>query len=223
MEEGQIDAAFGCGLPYVWKAAETDPKICLLAAPVMPATRYQDQPVYFSDIIVRQNSPYQTFEDLRGARFVFNQTISFSGYVLPLHFMLKTGRAGQPFFGQTLESGSHANSMDWVEDGQAEASAIDSVVLEMEFKQRPERRAAFRVIESLGPAGMPPLMAATRLPVEHRQRLTQALEAMHQNPGGQAILAEGGVRRFASVTDRNYDDVRQTLRALEQAGISKLL
>ncbi len=219
--EGRIEAAFGCGLPYVWKAAEAAPAVRLMAAPVLPAARYNDQPIYFSDIIVRYDSPYQTFEDLRGATFAYNQRVSFSGYVLPLYYLLKAGRPGG-FFGKALASGSHAVSMDWVENGQADAAAIDSVVLEMEVNQRPHRASAFRVIESLGPAGMPPVMSAAQLSDEAHSRLTHALVTMHEHPQGKAILARGGVRRFAPVTDRNYDDIRQMLRALEEAGQSEL-
>lgn len=219
--EGRIEAAFGCGLPYVWKAAGPSPTVRLMAAPVLPAARYNDQPVYFSDVIVRNDSPYRAFEDLRGATFAYNQTVSFSGYVLPLYHMLKTGRT-DGFFGQTVASGSHAVSMDWVESGQADAAAIDSVVLEMERLQHPQRTAAFRVIESLGPAGMPPVMTAVRLDDETHQKLAQALVTMHTHAEGQTILARGGIRRFASVTDHNYDDIRWMLQALKEAGLSEL-
>ncbi len=219
--EERIEAAFGCGLPYVWKSAEAQPTVRLMAAPVLPAARYNDQPIYFSDVIVRSHSPFRKFEDLRGAAFAYNQTVSFSGYVLPLHYLWQTGRANG-FFGKASESGSHAISMDWVEGGQVDSAAIDSVVLEMELKQRPQRATAFRVVESLGPAGMPPVMATTRLNEVEHQQLTRALVTMHQHPTGQAILEKGGVRRFAPVTDRNYDDIRRILHALKEAKASEL-
>ncbi len=219
--ERQIEAAFGCGLPYVWKAAEASPSVCLMAAPVLPAARYGDRPVYFSDVVVRADSPCQTFADLRGATFAYNQAISFSGYVLPLYHLLTLGQT-DGFFGATVASGSHAVSMDWVERGRADAAAIDSVVLEMELAQRPERAGAFRVVASLGPAGMPPVMAAARLPDDEREKLTQALIKMRTTEQGQAILKRGGVRRFAPVADRNYDDLRQMLQALQRARVTEL-
>ncbi len=221
LSDGRVDAVFGCGLPYVWKAAESAPSVALLAAPVMPAARYHDQPIYYSDVIVRADSALHTFDDLRGATFAYNQAISFSGYVLPRHHLLETGRPAD-FFGRSVATGSHAASMDWVEDGRADTAAIDSVVFDMEMAQRPERQAALRVIESLGPAGMPPVMASTRLSEAHRGNLTAALLDMHARPEGRAILERGGVRRFARVTDRNYDGIRQRLRALEAAGVGDL-
>ncbi|MGH2521698.1 MAG: phosphate/phosphite/phosphonate ABC transporter substrate-binding protein [Anaerolineales bacterium] len=219
--EGQIEAAFGCGLPYVWKAAEESPSVRLMAAPVLPAERYQDRPVYFSDVIVRADAPFNTFADLRGATFAYNQAVSFSGYVLPLYHLLTLGETNG-FFGKTVASGSHAASMNWVESGQADAAAIDSVVLEMELAQRPERASAFRVVASLGPAGMPPVITSTRLDPETHARLTRALVSMHTDERGRGILRQGGVRRFAPVTDRNYDDIRQMLAALREAGVKEL-
>lgn len=218
----RIEAAFGCGLPYVWKAAEPSPTVRLMAAPVLPAARYNDQPVYFSDVVVRHDSPYHALEDLRGATFAYNQAVSFSGYVLPRYHLLTLGETLDSFFGQTVATGSHAVSMNWVESGRAEAAAIDSLVLEMELAQRPERAKSFRVIASLGPAGMPPVIAATRLGDEAYGQLTRALVEMHTTEQGQAILRPGGVRRFAPVTDRNYDDIRRMLAALEQAGVTEL-
>ena len=218
---GQIEAVFGCGLPYVWKAAEPSPAVRLMAAPVLPAERYGDQPIYYSDVIVRADSPYRVFEDLRGTTFAYNQTVSFSGYVLPLHHLLTLGATGG-FFGAVVASGSHAVSMDWVESGRVAAAAIDSAVLEMELAQRPERARVFRVVARLGPAGMPPLIASARLGDDARESLTRALVDMHTTERGQAILKQGGVRRFARVTDRNYDDIRRILQALAEAGVSEL-
>ena len=109
--------------------------------------------------------------------------------------------------------------MDWVESGRAEAAAIDSVVLEMEMAQRPRRAQSLRVVASLGPAGMPPVMVATRLGEAAHAQLTRALVEMHTSAPGQAIMRSGGVRRFARVTDRNYDDIRRMLAAVEKAGV----
>jgi phosphonate transport system substrate-binding protein len=213
--QSALDGAFGCGLPYVWKAAEPDSSVRLMAAPVMPAARYRDRPIYYADVIVRRDSTFKTLADLRGASFAFNQTISFSGYVLPLYHWLTLGEHLPIFFGRLIETGSHANSMDWVESGQADAAAIDSVVLDMEYLQQPDRAGVFRTLASCGPASIPPVIASARLDPEVHARLTRALVTMHTTERGRATLRLGGVRRFAAVTDRDYDDIRRMSRAAE--------
>lgn len=215
VDEGRIQVVFTCGLPYARKADRQPPLLCLLAAPVLAEQRYQDRPIYFSDIIVRADSAYQTFEDLRGARFAYNETYSWSGYVLACYYLRSLGES-TAFFGEMVASGSHANSMAWVADGLADAAAIDSVVLAMEAMQRPERVAAFRVIEQLGPSPMPPVAASTRLDESLYQGLKQALLRMHTDRRGQAILKQGGARRFAPVGDHDYDSIRQIIRTLPE-------
>jgi phosphonate transport system substrate-binding protein len=212
---GALAGAFGCGLPYVWRAAEPEPVVRLLAAPVMPAARYGDRPVYFADVIVRAGSHFHTLADLRGATFAFNEEISMSGYVLPRYHWLTHGEDLLTFFSRCVKTGAHANSMDWVEQGQADCTAIDSVVLEMEWLQRPARRESFRIVTSGGPAAMPPVMASARLDPQIHHALTEALIAMHTTERGRAVLSVGGVRRFARVIDSDYDDIRRMMKAVE--------
>ncbi len=66
LRDGSVDVAFLCGLPYVRLCAEQPGVLRPLAAPVLDEARYQDRPVYFSDVIVRRDSPFRSFGDLRG-------------------------------------------------------------------------------------------------------------------------------------------------------------
>jgi phosphonate transport system substrate-binding protein len=202
---GDLEAAFTCGLPYVRHYAAEGARP--LGAMVMAGERYSDRPVYFSDVIVAAVSPFQQFDDLRGAIFAYNQPESFSGYVLPRHHLRQRGQ-GPDFFGAWQTTGSHADSMNWVASGRAGAAAIDSVVLDMEFRQRPERARQLRVVASIGPMPMPPVVAAARLDPATHARLVQALTTMHRDPSGQEILEGAGVRRFAPMADDDYDPIR---------------
>ena len=80
-----VDAAFICGLAYVELVrlgrADLDP----IAAPVLRGERYGDRPVYYSDVIVRRDSPYHRFADLRGRSWSFNEPYSHSGYGVTLY------------------------------------------------------------------------------------------------------------------------------------------
>jgi len=216
VDSGQIQVVFTCGLPYVRKADLNPPLLQLMAAPVMAAPRYQNQPVYFSDIIVRADAPYQTFDQLQGATFAYNEAHSLSGYMLPCYHLLTLGKTGR-FFEKTVQSGSHAVSMNWVAQGRADAAAIDSVVLEMERHQRPNHASPFRVIEQIGPNPMPPVAASTQLNEKHRHNLRQALVNMHADPLAAAILGQAAVRRFAAVVDSDYNPIRHIIRTLQES------
>src|ERR671927_1365181 len=77
--EDQADIGFVCGLPYVNLARQNLSPIELLAAPVLRGDRYRGQPIYFSDVIVRSDSPFQSFADLRGCMWSYNDRDSHSG------------------------------------------------------------------------------------------------------------------------------------------------
>src|SRR5436305_15120098 len=71
-DAGQIHICWICGLPYVWKADQGHPLLELLVALVMQGARYQNRPVYFSDVLVRRTSRLYTFADLRDERRTTN-------------------------------------------------------------------------------------------------------------------------------------------------------
>lgn len=218
VEREEIQIVFTCGLPYVGKADKMPPRLRLLAAPVLAAERYQNQPVYFSDVIVRADSPHFTLADLAGATFAYNEIHSFSGYISVWGHLLRLG-LGVHFFGEWRPSGTHADSMDAVAQGRVAAAAIDSVVLEMELWQRPERANTFRVIERIGPYPMPPVAAVAGLAAAPFQQVRQALLGMHETEPGRAILHSQQFRGFTTVSDQDYDPIRQVVRELDLAGL----
>jgi phosphonate transport system substrate-binding protein len=82
-------------------------------------------------------------------------------------------------------------------------------VLELATAAEPGLTADLRVLETWGPAAMPPLLASTRVPAATRRVLTDALLTMHHHPAGRAALALGSASRFAPVRDQDYDPIRR--------------
>src|ERR1700694_6022776 len=97
----EVDVGFICGLPYVQFMRRREPPIDLLAAPVLQGKRYGGRPVYFSDVIVRRDSSFRKFADLRGCSWSYNEPLSHSGYgVTRYHLARLGGRKGE--FGQVV-------------------------------------------------------------------------------------------------------------------------
>lgn len=209
LDAGELDVAWICSLPYTWRAASG---IELLAAPVMEGERYGDRAIYFSDVVVRTETPYRCFEDLRGSRWAYNEPHSHSGYNVVRYHMGRSG-IGDRFFGSVTESGAHQESLRLILDAEVDASAIDSMVLEREMAIRPNQYAGrLRTLAILGPSPAPPWVTRADLPVEIRLRLREALLGMHQCEEGKEILRAGNTRRFATVVDRDYDLIREMER-----------
>ncbi|MEM9461749.1 MAG: PhnD/SsuA/transferrin family substrate-binding protein [Myxococcota bacterium] len=217
LESGAVDVGFVCGLPYVLLHDRDPPPVHLLAAPVMKAARYQGKPKYYSDLIVGRDSEIQTLHDLRGRTYAFNEELSNSGYNMPRWRLLELGlRDG--FFGKVVRSGSHEESISMVADGRADGSFVDSLVLEYDRAHGLGGADRVRVVESVGPAGIPPVVVSDKVPPDLRERLQGVLLRMHEDPRGQGILNRALVARFVEVGDDNYDDIRTMMRRAEDTG-----
>lgn len=209
LDAGAIDVAWICGAPYV-RRVDAGADIELLAAPIWAGERYGDQPVYFSDVVVRRDSRFATFADLRGAVCAYNEPGSFSGYEAMRHHLAAQGLDGN-FFAAWVESGAHSRSLELVCSGAADVAAIDSTVLEAASARRPQLQDALRVLAVLGPNPMPPWVVSRRVAPATRARLRELFTAMHADNAGRAILQAGGIARFVAVTDVDYGPTRWAL------------
>lgn len=213
---GRIDIAWICGRPYVRLVDEGAP-IELLVAPVMAGERYAGRSIYFSDVVVRRDSPHKRFADLRGCSWAYNEPGSQSGYHITRYHLTRLGETGR-FFGRVVASGAHLRSLQMVRDGDIDASAIDSTVLEWEVARDPSLVERIRVIEALGPSPIPPLVASGPRVRALATDLRAALLDMAETDEGRAVLEMGGLMRFAAVTDNDYQPIRDMEK--ESVGIA---
>ncbi len=213
--EGQVDVAFICGLPYVRMTSQNTCPVELLAAPVLMGERYLHRPIYFSDVIVRSDSPYTSFDDLGGCVWAYNERVSHSGCNLVCYSLLERGKSPD-YFGKTVKSGSHLRSLDMVLEGEADAAAIDSHLLDVLRSKDEELAARLRVIEMLGPSSIPPMVISKRLNDELKCKLREVLVTMHLDNCGAEGLRDGLIERFVVVTDEDYGDIRRMLETVKE-------
>ncbi len=217
LDSGVIDLAWICGTPYVRRVDTLQPTVTLLVAPVQAAARYGGRPVYFSDVVVRAQSPLHHFADLRGRRWGYNEPNSHSGYFLFRSYLVERGET-TAFFGQIVETGGHQQSLALILGGQLDASAIDSTVLDLLLRDDPALATDIRLIATLGPSSGPPWVASLQLEATLREQVRAALLAAHTQQRGQAALAAGGLARFAAVDDQDYNDIRRMAALAALAG-----
>ncbi|MFC2031457.1 phosphate/phosphite/phosphonate ABC transporter substrate-binding protein [Chloroflexota bacterium] len=214
LDDGQIHVGWICGLPYVRRADQAQPTVALLAAPVMRAGRYEDRPIYFSDVVVRQDSRYAECSDLRGGTWAFNEPGSQSGYMISRYHLATLGET-EGYFGRVVRAGSHLRALEMILNGRVDAAAIDSTVLELELASRPELGKLLRTVEVLGPSPIPPWVANRGLPVATRTAIRRRFLEMHQDVEGREILSRGQTARFVWVRDLDYDPIREMARQAE--------
>jgi phosphonate transport system substrate-binding protein len=209
------DVGFLCGLQYVHMKNRPVCPVELLVAPVLQGQRYQHRPIYYSDVIVQSESLYTCFDDLQGCTWAYNECVSHSGYNLVCYNLLKRDKMPH-YFGKTIATGSHLQSLQAVLDGKADGAPIDSHLLDVLQQERPEIAARIRIVDSLGPSTIPPLVISTRLGENMKQLIQTALLSMHKDPYAAKELHKGRIECFVPVQNGDYDDIR-TMFALAQS------
>ncbi|GCF07430.1 PhnD/SsuA/transferrin family substrate-binding protein [Dictyobacter arantiisoli] len=217
LQSGQADIGFLCGLLYTRIQATGEHPVELLAAPVLQGARYQERPIYFSDVIVNRTSPFKNWADLRRSTWAYNEEASHSGYNLVQYSLLER-QEDNHYFGKTIKSGAHLQSLQMVLTGQADATAIDSHILDVVLHRDPQIAAQIRIIDQFGPSSIPPVVAARHLPLEIKQAIQNLLSTAHEEPRLAQSLQAANIQRFVPVRDSQYDDIRHMYARVQGSG-----
>lgn len=200
--EDRLDIAFICGLPFIRNHRFASNQLEAIVAPVMQAKRYQNRPVYFSDIIVAADSSFKKLDDLKGKTWCYNDLGSNSGYYLLLHRLIEAGKTSS-FLGKATKSGSHQNSIGLVAEGVVNYAAIDSTVLEQELRNYPT--IPLRIIESIGSNPMPPIVAAQHLGASLIESVQQAL--LNADLQLRSLMDKAQIQNYVAVNSEDYEAI----------------
>jgi phosphonate transport system substrate-binding protein len=211
----EADVAFMCAPSFVWLRDLRPPPVELLGVlPVFDDERNQGKPVYFCDVVVRNDAPIQAFSGLEGGTWAYNDACSLSGYYSLLDKLAESS-ADESFFDNIFCSGSHLNSIKAVLNGRADAAAIDSNVLRIRFREAPALREELRVVESWGPYPIQPVVVSSALRPDLKQRLRSAFLSTEQDQQTRRTLKQFGLSRFVAADQRAYSfDAHKDLAVL---------
>lgn len=202
IRSGGSDLAFVCGGAYV--EGERDFGMELLVAP-----QVEGQTVYYSYVIVSDDSPVQSLADLRGHSFAFSDPLSNSGHLAPRWLLHEIGETPETFFDKTIFTYSHDNSIQAVADHLVAGAAVDSLVYDYLLAQGSTYATHTRIIDRAGPYGIPPVVVHPEIDPALRETLRTVLLEMDATPPGQAILAELRIDRFVEIETAAYDGIRR--------------
>lgn len=219
VRHAEVDFAFLCGLPYVRLKREDSAAVEALAAPIVQGERYEERPIYFSDLIVPAQSPATSFVDLRGRSWAYNEPDSHSGYLITLSTLVEMGET-PAFFERWEMTGLHQESIRRVAAAEVEGSAVDSHVLAVEVRDHPELADQIRVIGTFGPSTIQPLVATAAVPAGLRANVTEIVAGLGSIRTERDRLSAGMVERFVAIDDSAYADIRSRLHGVETAGFA---
>lgn len=202
VQSGAVDAALVCGGAYVEGALE-------FGMQALVASRKFGQPFYSSYLIVPADSPAEHLADLEGGSFAFTDPLSNSGRLVPLFEVSRLGNDPEGFFGTTLFTNGHDNSIHAVVDGLVDGAAVDSWVYEDMVAAQSEVRDRTKILERWGPFGAPPVVVGPAVDPELRDQLRSVLLGMSEDPSARPVLDALGLDGFSPMDPELYAGVER--------------
>lgn len=196
----QIDLAFICSGPYA--TGKDRYGFHALAVPQIDG-KY----LYHSYLIVQKDSSYRAFSDLKGKTFAFTDPDSNTGRLVPAYWLSLQGETPENYFGRTVYTYSHDNSIMAVAMNLVDGAAVHGQIWEFYNHRNPVYTSKTRVIKKSTGFGNPLLVAGRHLPSETKKGISELLFAMHQDRRGKKILDELMIERFVTPDDRWYEPI----------------
>ena len=211
-----LGCVFMCGYPIALGLADVIP----LAAPVPRAPWAEGRPVYRSDLIVREDSPWQTLEESFGARAGWTVEHSHSGFNAFRHHLLQYRSEQRPrlYAHMTGNLVTARRVLDAVREGEIDIGPLDAFWHLLIARHQPELVRGVRVLAATDTAAMPALVAAADTPDDVTQALRAALVGACTRPWFSALATELQITGFAAVTAADYARTLAWDREAQAAG-----
>jgi ABC-type phosphate/phosphonate transport system substrate-binding protein len=175
--DNELFLAQTCGYPLTHALAG---RVELLAVPCYSALELPPTQ-YCSLVLVAEDSPAATLEDLRRSRVAYNSDESQSGFSTLRHLIAPLSEGGR-FFQTAIKSGSHFRSIEMVAAGEADCCAVDGVTYHLAARHAPEKTKGVRVLARTADAPNLPYITASGRSVEELTRMRAALTKAMEDP-----------------------------------------
>jgi phosphonate transport system substrate-binding protein len=187
--------------------------------PIAAATDNEGYAAYHSVIVVKSDSAFSSFQDLKGRSLAFADPNSTSGYVAPSFFLREQGVDLARHFGKTGFAGNHENAVIAVVNGTYDAAVTwwtneqRSNFLRMEGKGMIPK-GAVRVVWKSPALPESPWAIHTDLPADLKADVRSALMAFPTaDAAGWRALTDGKSKGLVEVHHADYEPVVRMIQA----------
>ena len=202
-----LGCAFMCGYPIALGLADVTP----IAAPLIDAPWAGGRPVYRSDLIVREDSPWSRLEESFQGRVGWTVDHSHSGFnALRRHLLpyLRTGRTSV-YAAVTGHLVTARTILDSVRDGRIDIGPLDAYWHMLLRERRPELVQGVRTLVSTEVAPAPAFVAGPGVPADHVERMAAAFERAAAGVGFADFARRLKITGFSRVTRASYAPMLQ--------------
>ncbi len=201
-------AVFMCGLPQSLAA----PRPALVAAPVPSPSAYRGRACYWTDLVVRADSGFETLEQTFGHRLALTSPESQSGYAAPLHALMAHAGTAPLYREVVAPVFTPMGALRAVIDGHADVAPLDSYALALMRRHAPDLVAQVRVVASTEPTAVPAFVASGAA----SPAVVEAFLAADRQADSRTLMEPLLLTRFERPDAAGYDALRQrfeTMRA----------
>ena len=196
---------FMCGLPF----SRSDPRLELIAAPVPSPADFHGLPQYWSEMVVRKDSTFQSIEDTFGGRIALTVPDSQSGCLAAMYYLMSIAHRPAPYREVIPPQVTPLGAICAVVDGEADVAPIDSYALCLLQKYRRDLTSQLRSIARTPRTPIPPLVASTAGFAGLTAAFLEADRIAAMTPLMEGLLLE----RFVRPDPSSYDALRSNFEA----------
>src|SRR5882757_9293962 len=207
-------AVFMCGLPY----SCATPQPTLIAAPVPAAAEFAGLPKYWSELVVRSDSPFSDLESTFGGKLCLTAPNSQSGYAAALQYLMafdaareRRDGARSPLYREIAAPAvTPLGAVAAIVAGAADVAPIDAYAYRLLQKYRGDLTSKLRTVARTARTPIPPLVASIAPvdSIEKAQGLRAAFTAAHRDPALRVLLSGLDLSHFVTPDPPDYDALR---------------
>jgi ABC-type phosphate/phosphonate transport system substrate-binding protein len=211
-----------CGYPLAtW---EGTPRPLPIAAPAPDPEPFRGRAVYWTDIVVRADSPFERDDDLAGVRFGWTAEDSQSGYQAPRrHFARRALARGGRFFAALRGPLVTPRAVvDSILAGAIDAGPLDAYWHALLRRHEPVVAKGLRVIARTAETPIPCFVAAEATAPEIRERLRHAFIESSGATALHGVLRDLALARFECIESGVYETLARQALEVDALGYARL-
>lgn len=207
---GQIDAAWICGYPFVQFREQLE----LVAVPL-----WNGRPLYQSYVIVDAGRSIDSFEQLKGDVHAFSDPDSNSGFLVTRAVLADLHTKPEEFFPHHFFTYGHRNVVRAVASGLANSGSVDGYVWEVLNLVEPDLTKGTRVLRKSEWLGFPPIACGKNRPSDLSvDDLAAAFVGMSSDPEARRALEMLHLDGFARSEPSLFDAIAAKMNYVRGVG-----
>lgn len=161
---------------------------------------------YYAGLFAKADAPIAKLQDVKGKRVAFGDVNSASSFTFQIAMLRDAGMDPVRDLAAIRMTGSHANSLAALVQGQVDAAALSFDSYEKAVKQGAVDPKSIKVIARSMPIPNPPLALNAKLPEPLKAKIKTAFATVHKAPGVTPEMIRGYGGKQVDAFDTNFPE-----------------